>query len=243
MKDLAVLPKYYRIKEQLKKLIEVWKEEEGKPIPSERELIAKFGVSRITVRRAIDELVQEGYLFRIQGKGTYVEMDHENQNLINLTSCTTDIRAHGMEPSRQVLASEVIPCTVKQAYDLKINSTDKLFYLDRIYFADDVPLNRTQSFLPYSLLPGIEFLDFSLNSLYDILEKKYQIKISRAHRTIEAISADEVIAKSLRIKKNVPILLFRCLTYGISNGVEIPVEQFSCYYRSDQFKFFINQIR
>lgn len=242
MTNSAVLPKYYRVKEQIKNLIEVWKERDGEPIPSERELITRFGVSRITVRRAIDELVQEGYLFRVQGKGTYIEMDHENQNLINLTSCTSEIKALGMVPSRKVLESVIVPCSVKQAHDLKINSSDRLFFLDRIYFADDIAVNRTQTYLPYSLLPDIETYDFARYSLYETLENQFGIKLTRAHRTIEAVSAEAEIAESLSIKENTPVLHFNCLTYGIAGGVEVPIEQFSCYYRSDKFKFFINQI-
>ena len=243
MKHQAVLPKYYRVKEDLKELIEEWRGYGGKPIPSERELIARFGVSRITVRRAIAELVHEGYLFKVQGKGTYVEMDQENQNLINLTSCTAGIKALGMTPDRKVLKCAVVPCSVKQASELKINSRDLLLFLDRVYFADDVAINRTRSYLPYGRFPGIEELDFSRNSLYEVIEKEYDVKISRAHRTIEAVSVDSEIADSLSINHGVPVLLFNCLTYGISGGVETPVELFSCWYRSDRFKFFINQIR
>lgn len=243
MTHRAVVPKYYRVKEHLKELIAQWRERDGKPIPSERELIAMFGVSRITVRRAIDDLVQEGYLFKVQGKGTYVETDQENQNLINLTSCTSEIKALGMTPGRKVLHCTIVPCSVKQASDLKINSRDSLFFLDRVYFADDVAVNRTRSYLPYNRFPGIESVDFSHSSLYEVIEQRYRVRISRAHRTIEAVSADSEIADSLSIDRGVPVLLFHCLTYGTSGGVETPIEQFSCYYRSDRFKFFINQIR
>lgn len=239
----GMMPKYYRVKEELKALIDQWKRQDGEPIPSERELIEQFGVSRITIRRAIDELVKEGFLYKVQGKGTYVEMDQENQNLINITSCTSEIQALGRTPSRKLIESSIVPCTVKQASDLKINSTDLLYYLDRIYFADDIAVNRTQTYLPYKLLPGIEAFDFSCNSLYEILERQYKIKITRAHRTIEAVSAEQGIAESLDILPGTPVLLFQCLTYGLVDEVETPVEQFSCYYRSDKFKFFINQIR
>ncbi len=238
-----VLPKYYRIKQQLKDLIPSWEKSGKDPIPSERELIDQFGVSRITIRRAIDELVKEGYLFRIQGKGTYVETDHKNQNLINITSCASEIQALGMQPGRAVLRSEVIPCSNKQAFELKINTSESLYFLDRIFFADDIALNRTQTYLPYKLVPEIETLDFSRLSLYEILENRYSIQITRAHRTIEAISANKDIAKSLAVEPGAPVLLFHCLTHGLVDTMERPIELYSCYYRSDKFKFFINQVR
>ncbi len=237
------MPKYYRVKEQLKELIEEWKENDSEPIPSEREFIEQFGVSRITIRRAIDELVKEGYLFKIQGKGTYVEKDNKNQNLVNITSCTSEIRELGMIPKRELVKSDIVTCSVKQANDLKINTTDMLFFLDRVYFADDFPVNRTQTYLPYKLVPGIEKFDFANCSLYEVLENHYNIKITRAHRTIEAVSAKPSIAESLAITAGTPVLHFDCLTYGVANGIELPIEQFSCFYRSDKFKFFINQIR
>ena len=84
------VPKYYHIKQEIIKEIDNNTYKENETIPSERELMAVFDVSRITIRKAIDDLVKEGYLYRVHGKGTYVKGDGEQNNLVSITSCTQD---------------------------------------------------------------------------------------------------------------------------------------------------------
>lgn len=86
------LPKYYLLKKEILNKIETGEYQEGSMIESERELMECYQFSRITVRKAIDELVNEGYLYRIQGKGTYVKGETETQNLFSLRSCTEDVK-------------------------------------------------------------------------------------------------------------------------------------------------------
>ena len=76
-----------------------------------------------------------------------------------------------------------------------------------------------------------------------IITEVYGVKITKARRTIEAIGAQDEIAEYLDIEEGTPIILFRCITYGIVNGREIPIENFKCYYRTDKFKFYIDQVR
>lgn len=99
----AKVPKYYSLKRDLVKKIEMGDYQEDMPILSERELMETYQVSRITVRRAIDELVNEGYLYKIQGKGTYIKGDTSNQDLFSISSCTEDVLRLGKRPGRRVL--------------------------------------------------------------------------------------------------------------------------------------------
>ena len=101
----ALLPKYYVLQQNLIKSIERGEFEPGKPIISERELVEKYQVSRITVRKAIDELVNEGFLYRIQGKGTFIREESGSQNLFSLNSCTEDVRKLGKIPSKKTVFS------------------------------------------------------------------------------------------------------------------------------------------
>jgi len=98
---------YYLLKKELIDRIDREEFKQDEPIPSERELMSQFDVSRITVRRAINELVNEGYLYTIQGKGTYIKNGRYSQNLLSLTSCTQDIIKLGMKPSRRIIASGI----------------------------------------------------------------------------------------------------------------------------------------
>lgn len=237
------LPKYYLVKKAIVEKIDNEEFPIGSLIPSERELMALLDVSRITVRRAIEELEQEGYLYKVQGKGTYVKGDQNSQDLISITSCTQDVIRLGMKPSREVLHSDVLMADRKRQRKLNIGDNDKVFFLSRIYYADDEPINYTRTFLPYKLFKGIETHDFSKESLYAVLEQEYGVRLSRANRSIEAILAYDDIAEYLHVPNGTPLLLFECTTYGTLGGKEVPVETFKCCYRSDRFKFYINQVR
>lgn len=237
------VPKYYILKKTLAEKIENEEFPSDAPIPSERELMETYQMSRITVRKAIDELVNEGYLYKIQGKGTYVKSDDKSSDLFAIISCTEDVLRMGMTPSKRVTAAELVLANAKRAKALEITQDDRVFMLGRILFADQEPLNYTVAYLPEKLFPGIEHYSFDKESLYRVLQEEYGVKITKARRTIEAILARDEVAEYLDLEEGSPIILFRCITYGLVNGKEIPVENFKCYYRTDKFKFYIDQVR
>ena len=236
-------PKYYILKKVLEEKIENGEFPADEPIPSERELMEMYQVSRITVRKAVDELVNEGYLHKIQGKGTYVKTDERSSNLFAITSCTEDVVRMGMKPTKKVMVAELVYANAKRAKALEITQEERVFMLGRILFADQEPLNYTVTFLPEKLFPGIDRHSFDRESLYQVLQEEYGVRLTKARRTIEAILARDEVAEYLDIEEGSPIILFRCVTYGIVNGKEIPVENFKCYYRTDKFKFYIDQVR
>lgn len=236
-------PKYYILKKTLEERIENDEFPADQPIPSERELMETYQVSRITVRKAIDELVNEGFLYKIQGKGTYVKTDERSSNLFAITSCTEDVIRMGMTPSKKVVVEELVYANSKHAKALEITRDEKVYMLGRILYADQEPLNYTLTFLPEKLFPGLSSHSFDRESLYQVLQKEYGVRITTARRTIEAILARDDVAEYLDLEEGSPIILFRCVTYGIVNGKEIPIETFKCYYRTDKFKFYIDQVR
>jgi GntR family transcriptional regulator len=237
------IPKYYQVKKAIVEKINNEEFKIGEMIPSERELIAMFDVSRITVRKAVEELVQEGYLVKVQGKGTFVKDDSEGQSLFSITSCTQDIIRLGMVPTRKVLSAELIPADKARIRNLNLFPGDKVFRLQRIYYADGEPINYTTTYLPGKFFRNIEKNDFSTVSLYETIEKIYGVEIVRAKRTIEAVLAHDEIPRYLQVDDGIPLLLFRCTTWGIVNGRVLPIETFKCFYRSDRFRFYINQVK
>ncbi len=244
MEDLYYkVPKYYILKREIVKKIDNDELLDDQLIPSERELIKEYGVSRITVRRAIVELVNEGYLYRIQGKGTYVKGDSKKQDLFSITSCTQDIINLGMTPSRKVIRCELIDSYPKRARQMEIDKNDKLVVIDRVYYADKEPINRTITYLPQKYFPDLEQHNFHDESLYEVLEKHYKLKVTRATRTIEAVIATDEVANLLDVEVGQPVLLFRGTTYGMINNKEVPVETFKTNYRTDKYKFYINQVK
>ena len=239
---IGMVPKYYLVKQ---KIVEMINNEEIGPdgmVPSERELMGSFGISRITAKKAIDDLVNEGYLYRIQGKGTFVKKETLDQDLISITSCTQDIVKLGMTPSKRLLEAEVIEADKTRMRKLQLCQGEKVYKVKRVYYANNDPVNLTTTYLPCKAFPLIDSYDFGTNSIYNILETKYGTKITKAIRTIEAVLAVDEVARELRIKEGDPILLFRAVTYGFVNGREVPIETFKSFYRSDKFKFYINQI-
>ena len=236
-------PKYYMVKQSILEKIRSGALRPGAAIPSERELMSSQDVSRITVRKAVEELEQEGFLYKVQGKGTFVRGEKKKQDLFSLTSCTEDVIRQGMTPSRTVIDSSVLPADEERLSALHLAAGEKIYRLCRVYSADAVPINYTEAYLPCRLFPDLEQYDFSIISLYKILEEKYGVVIRRAQRTIEAVLADGRLASLLQIHPGAPLILFRSVTVGEIAGRELPFETFHSYYRTDMFKFSINQVR
>lgn len=236
------VPKYYQLKKAIIRKIEMEEYTPDGAIPSERELIEQYKVSRITVRKAIDELVVEGYLYRVQGKGTYVKTDDRSNDLFSLVSCTQAVRNMGMTPTKRIIVSQIMSADKKRAKALNLSNTDQVFQLGRVLYADEEPLNYTLAYLPLKLFPGLEQYDMETGSLYQVLSEVYHVNITKAKRTVEAVLAKDEIAEYLDIEAKMPVILFGCTTYGEINGQEMPIENFKCYYRTDKYKFYIDQV-
>lgn len=235
--------KYYSLKKDILEKIERGIYAEGMMIESEREMMEKYQFSRITVRKAIDELVNEGYLYRVQGKGTFVKGDAGNQNLYELNSCTEDVLRLGRKPSKRTIVSQVIPADEKRAKRLSIPVGEPILKIGRVTYADAEPLNYTDTYLPLKLFPGLENVNLEERSLYEVLRTNYALVITKSRRTLEAVLPEAHIASLLGISVSMPVMLFYCTTYGVLNGKEIPFETFKCYYRTDHYKFYIDQAK
>src|SRR5205823_4815861 len=134
------LPRYYQLKEIMRERIRLGEWKPGDLIPSERELGETYGISRMTARQAITDLVNEGLFYREQGKGTFVSQHKITQQLIQLTGFTEDIRARGQRPGTKVLSAEMFPADEATAERLRISQGTLIFRLRRLRLADDEPL-------------------------------------------------------------------------------------------------------
>lgn len=235
--------KYSVVKRRIIEMINSGEYKVDNLIPSERKLMDMFQVSRITVRKAIDDLVNEGYLYRIQGKGTYVKNDEISHDLFSITSCSEEIRSCGMVASSRVISFKAILAVKCISKLLQIADDSLVMRLERIFYANNKPINYTITYLPLSIFPGLEKHDFEKESLYSVIENNYGIKITHAKRTLEAILANEETSKYLKVKPGKPLILFHCETHGEMEGREVVIESFKCYYRTDKHKFYIYQVR
>lgn len=200
------------------------------PIPSERELMARFGVSRATVREAVGQLVSENRLYRIHGKGTFVSRERVESQL-HLASFTEDMRRRGLDPAtlvRSVIEREAAS-GVRAA--LGLAEGDTVWRVERLRLAGGIPMALEIGYLPTALLPGLVGQDLS-GSLYALLSRRYGLTIDRGDQTAWAEVADRANAALLGVPPGAPLMVFR----RTSAAGSIPVEHVTSWYRGDRYQ-------
>ena len=231
---------YLRIKDWLREAIEKGEYRPGDRIPSEHELMRRFGVSRSTIRQAVSELVLEGWLYRVQGSGTYVARPKYRQTLSRLTSFTEDMHLLGLTPRSRLLLFRVEEADEKISAALSLRPGEEVIRIERLRFADEEPMALNTSVLPRQLVPGLEKQDLQRSSLYEILERRYGLILARAEQTLEPALADPYAAELLRVPIGAPLLLVEGVVY-LKNGT--PIEWVRILYRGDRYKFHIVAVR
>ena len=234
----STTPIYVQIEEYLKHRILQGEYSKGQAIPSERELTDLFGVSRMTVRQSITNLVNEGLLYRERGRGTFVSSPKVEQTLSGLTSFTEDMIARGMVPSNKLIGFERTLPSIEIAKGLQLKEGDEVFAVKRIRYADDEPMAIERTYIPVKLVPELdqEVLD---GSLYVFIEKNNGLKISHATQHLEAVLVKKEDAELLHIKVPAPVLIIERKSY-LTNGH--PFEIVLSSYRADRYKF-VSEIR
>jgi GntR family transcriptional regulator len=197
------IPLYHQLRDSMRAHIENGEFKIGDAIPSEKDLCKRYVVSRMTVRLAIKELVNEGLLVRSAGKGTFVCKPSVEQNLHKLTSFTEDMISRGFEPSSVIVSQEVVPGKdIKRiAEKLRLDDNDRIIKTMRLRLADGQPMAIETTHIPYILCPALLKEDLVKGSIKKILEGKWGLIYYKAEQTIEAGLADDYEAKMLGIKK------------------------------------------
>ena len=230
----APIPLYYQIKTRLLESIETGQLKPGDRVPSERELTTHFNVSRMTARQALTELENQGYLYRLQGKGTFVATPKLDQPLAGLTSFTEDMRRRGLEPGAQVLSAEEVPAGRKAARALGLSETALVFRLERLRLAGGDPMALEIAHVPAALVPGLAEEGALERSLYGLLRERYGIHLVRATQSLEAVAANEYEAQVLHVKEGTPLLLLERVS---RDEQDRPVEFVRSLYRGDRYRF------
>ncbi|MDD5551503.1 MAG: GntR family transcriptional regulator, partial [Candidatus Omnitrophica bacterium] len=183
------IPIYYQLKEIISEKIESGELKTGEKVTSENKLSELYQISRMTVRQAIKELIEEGLLYSEKGKGTFVARPKLKRDLSELTSLTEEMKQSVYRVRTKVLEMEVISASKKVAYKLEIAPGEKVIKIDRLRLIDAQPFFLETSFLPFEICPGLSKDDLNSNSLYSLLEEKYKLILDKANITIEAVSA------------------------------------------------------
>jgi GntR family transcriptional regulator len=199
-------------------------------IPSERELMAAYDVSRSTVRKAIESLIADGLLHRIHGKGTFVATPRLESRL-HLASFSQDMRRRGLTPSTRLLRVELDepPAEVAQALELETDRT--AWRIDRVRLADGQPIALENGWYPHALLPGLDRRDLG-GSLYELFAGAYGLTIDSAEQTLWGEVADATTARRLDAPVNTPLLVFRRVSCAVGRPLEFVVSR----YRGDRYQ-------
>ncbi len=226
------VPKYYQLKEIIRDMIEKDELGVGQAIPAESALSEEYGVSRMTTRRAIVELVNEGLLYRVQGLGTFVAEPKMRQGTGRLTSFTQDMRERGMRASSKVLEAGVEGVGPVVARKLQIDPGDRIVRVRRVRNADDKPMALETSHLLYDVGEGILGADLATRSLYEELGRA-GLRIATAEQSYEAVLVNEEESGHLGVPVGSPALLLERVTF---DATERPFEYVKSVYRADRYR-------
>jgi GntR family transcriptional regulator len=200
-------------------------------IPSERELCARYGLARMTVRKALDHLILEGHLYRVPGKGTFVARPKISLRL-QLASFSEDMRARGLEPGSIDLARRVEPAGRRLGRELGLAPEEPVHVIERLRMADGMPMGLERTHFPAALTPGLIDEPLQGTSLFAVLEERYGIVYEEGEQTIEAGVADATDARLLGLPEGSAVLLHQRRARSGGRPVEFAVST----YRADRYQ-------
>lgn len=230
------IPLYSQLKEKIISKINNGEYKAGEKLPSEKELIELYDVSRTTVRQAIDVLVRENYLEIKRGIGTFVKENKKYNiwGLEELRSFEDEAKRHGLKNKTEVLNMVLINKNTE--LDEIFNSKyEKYYKLTRLRYIEDEPSILVDTYIPYNLAPDLDKYDFSKLSLFYIIKNEYNIKINYAQKTLLPINICEKEAKILNIEEGKAIQLVKTTIYDEYNE---PFEYSISRDRGDMTRFY-----
>lgn len=228
------VPHYVRIRETLREMIATGEVERGQKLPSENELAAQYGVSRMTVRQGISELIDDGLVYRRHGVGTFVTLPHVERDHTRLTDFFENSNIKGVQTRASILNIEITPVNSKIAKALSLEKGELSIHIKSIRFANDVPVTLHDAYIPHKLFA--ELIKDDLNSLeiqhlWSLFEN-LGVRVKNAVQRVEAKGADQEIARLMQINIGAPIL-YKERTVFADDGT--PVEFTYCYNRGDMY--------
>jgi GntR family transcriptional regulator len=208
--------------------------ERGQKLPSEDELATRYGVSRMTVRQGISDLIDDGLLYRRHGVGTFVALPHVERDHTRLTDFFENSNIKGIQTKASILNIEINPVESKIAEALSLEKGELIIHIKSIRFADNVPVTLHDAYIPHKLFA--ELIKDDLNSLeiqhlWSLFEN-LGVRVKNAVQRVEARGADQEIARLMQTEVGAPIL-YKERTVFADDGT--PVEFTYCYNRGDMY--------
>ncbi|MBK5106862.1 MAG: GntR family transcriptional regulator [Anaerolineales bacterium] len=234
------IPLYIQVIDSLTNFIECNKFKPGYQLPAEAKLCRSFDVSRTVIRQALKELEYKGLLYRKKGRGTCIAEPKIRESLVqNLTGFYQDMEAKRYRPHSKVLKQKKVSAAKKVAENLELAEGTPAIQIDRLRFLGQEPIVLVNSYLPFDLVPELDEVDLSDQSLYVYLQNEHGIQISHSKRYIEAVPANQLEAELLRVDIGSPLILLDSISY-LSDGT--PIEYFHALHRGDRSRFEVELI-
>jgi len=230
-------PLYEQIKTSLKSAINQHEILPGEKIPSLENLCKMYGVSRMTARQAVQELVRDGVLYTVIGKGTFVAIKTKKEPPLNSVWGFSDSFSsiEGNHFSR-LLSLKIQPAGERIGKKLNVHPESSIYRLSRLRLLDHQPVAVEHSHLPVDRFPNLESFDWNHASLYNVLRENYKIDLSHGKQFVDAGCASGDIAQLLEVKPNFPLLIMERM---ITSHDGWNVEYGYAYYRSDSIRLLI----
>lgn len=227
------IPLYYQLAEIIINEIENKGLQENDRLPAERAYCEKYKLSRATVRQAIDYLEKKGYIYKIQGSGTFVSARRLKQKLLKFYSFTEEMKKQGKTPESKILSFKEVEAGEKISKELNLEKGDKVFELIRLRLADGEEIMYEKTYLPTKKFPNLSKKDLLISPLYDILQGRYKMIFTKATERFSVGISDKKVADILSIVEGTPVIKLQRWTY---TGIEI-IEYTISSVRGDRFEF------
>lgn len=226
-------PLYIQIQAELLRQIHTGAIKFGASLPSEEELSAAFSVSRMTVRQAIRALKDQGYADSHKGLGTFVTEPKVERDAARLRGFSESIRQLGLKPTSRVLEQGTIPATAELAHRLQVAPGTPLICIERLRYVNGQVVGLEESMLVQAQYPGLDRIDFGRHSLFEVLSRRFSIRMGVANEIIEAQPASTKQARLLEVAPRTSLLV---ITRNLFSTEGKPIEAARSYYRGDRYR-------
>lgn len=230
---LSAVPMHTQIREIIRRRVLDGTYAPHSQMPSESQMMDSFGVSRITIRQALGDLQKEGLIFKVAGKGSFVAKPKAFQSLSRLQGFGEAMTPAGYETYSQVLSARRQPASEAVARALQLKPGSAVFEIQRLRYLNREPISVDVSHFPLALGKRLAREDLPTRDIFLILENDYGLPLTHADVSIEAISANETLARQLRTAEDAPLLRIERLTYANAQ----PIDFEYLYYRGDAFQY------
>jgi GntR family transcriptional regulator len=227
-------PLYEQIKEILRARVLDGTYKPHEQLPSESEMMTAFNVSRITVRQALNDLQNEGLVFRIHGKGTFVSKPKAFQDLGRLQGFGEAMRKMGYETFARVVSMRTVVPSAQVQERLQLSKRAKVTELQRIRFLNREPISLDVTYLPADIGARLAKEDLASRDIFVILENDYGMSLGHADLQIGSTLADERLAGQLQVEEGSPVLVIERTTHTTDGK---PIDYEHLYYRGDAFQY------